>query len=666
MTRRIVAALCAPLFLLAAAPAAHAAPPAACPGDPIAVDRAITGEFSRAQQGSYVLVPFDVPAGTTSVRVKYCYDQPEAPTSAQLRHTLDLGLYDARSAPGALWGEREFRGWGGSSHPDVTVTPQGFSSEQQYRARPKGHVPGRTTRGYLPGVIPAGQWAAELGVAAVVSQTEGDLDGRVGWRIELELETDPAFAANPYRPAPYDSAPARRGPGWYSGDLHVHSDHSALGDAPMSDVFAYGFGTAGLDFITLSDYVTPSAWGEIGRHQGRHPGKLIARSSEIITYRGHTNNHVSARYVDYRTGPVLERAPDGTLRQRRGPRPPREIFDAVRAGDGFTQINHPTIFPSNVPGFANLCRGCPWDYSDAETRWDKVNAYEVHTGPPGFSGVGPNPFTLTAIDEWDSLRARGFPVTAVAVSDSHDAGEPDGPTESPVGTGRTVVYADDLSEQGVRRAVQAGHAYVKLFGLSSPDLRFEARSADGRRAIMGDAMPATRATFTARVIGGSASMQFIVLSGGRPIDTIPSSGGDFSRTFTLSGAGDYRLQVQEGTTIHSLTNPITLGAAPRPAPAAPRGAGRAGRIVLRAAPRRVRAGRRTRFAFTARTGTGARMSGATVRFAGRRVVTDSRGVARITARLRRPGIYRARATAPRYQPGSASVRATGRSPSLTG
>src|SRR5215207_11715635 len=109
--------------------------------------------------------------------------------------------------------------------------------------------------------------------------------------------------------------------------------------------------------------------------------------------------------------------------------------------------------------------------------------------PSGAGGqVGPNPFTLTAIAEGDGLRRRGFPLTAVAVSDSHDAGQPDGPTESPIGDGRTVVYADDLSEEGIRRGVQSGHAYVKLFGARSPDLRLDARAPDGTRAMMGDAL----------------------------------------------------------------------------------------------------------------------------------------------------------------------------------
>jgi hypothetical protein len=185
-----------------------------------------------------------VPAGTTAVRVKYCYDKPELPT-AQSSHTIDLGLYEARRSPGELWGEREFRGWGGSSHPDTTVSAEGFSTEEQYKAAPKGHVPGRTTRGFLPGPISPGQWAVELGVAAVVGREEGDTDGRVAYRVEIELAQDPSFADEPYRPAPYDARPARRGAGWYAGDLHVHAEHSALGDATMRETFDYAFGPDG-------------------------------------------------------------------------------------------------------------------------------------------------------------------------------------------------------------------------------------------------------------------------------------------------------------------------------------------------------------------------------------------------------------------------------------
>ena len=180
--------------------------------------------------GSYVLVPFDVPAGTTSVRVKYCYDQPESPTSTQVKHTLDLGIYDARPSAGALWGEREFRGWGGSSHPDVVISPEGFAPEADYLAAPKKPVAGKTTRGYLPGPIPAGEWAAELGVASGGAAGAGRrrrARGLAG-RGRAVLAT-PRTPTSPTCPRRYDARPARGEAGWYAGDMHVHAEHSVAG-----------------------------------------------------------------------------------------------------------------------------------------------------------------------------------------------------------------------------------------------------------------------------------------------------------------------------------------------------------------------------------------------------------------------------------------------------
>jgi uncharacterized repeat protein (TIGR01451 family) len=549
------------------------AAPAQCPGAAITPDQVVTGEFGTERQGSYVMVPFTVPAGQTAVRVKYCYDQPEAPTNARLRHTLDLGLYHARPAATALWGEDEFRGWGGSSHPDVTVSREGFSTEAQYLADPRGHVPGKTTRGFLPGPIPAGEWGAELGVAAVVSQAQGDLDGKVSWRVEIEWTNDPAFADEPYQPSAYHTTPARSSAGWYAGDFHVHAEHSSLGDATMTETFGYAFrpldqGGAGLDFITLSDYVTRSAWGEIGRYQGSHPGKLIARSAEVITYRGHTNNHGSATFVDYRTGPVYERAGDGSLVLKRGARAASEIFDGVRAAGGFTQINHPTIFTSQVPPFALICRGCSWDYTDAQTDYSNVDAIEIATGPPGLQqppDPGPNPFTPLAIEFWEHALELGNKIAAVGSSDSHNAGRtPDPVTQAPIGVATTVVFADELSEKGIQRGVEAGHTYVKIFGNDGPDLRFVARVPGTTRppAIMGDTVFAGSVDFTARVLGAGPSAarpgdyELFVFKDGEPLQSTPVTGDDFSFVFQSAGAGRYRLQLQRGSAIEAVSSPI--------------------------------------------------------------------------------------------------------------
>jgi hypothetical protein len=644
--------------LLLAAPSAAQAEgvPTSCPGDPISVTKTITGEFTTAQQGSYVLVPFDVPAGTTSVRVKYCYDQPAGGTQ---RHTIDLGLYQPPS--GAVDWEKQFRGWGGSSHPDVTITPQGFSTNEQYLASPKGHVDGRTTRGYIPGPIPAGTWDAELGVAAVVPQADGDQDGKVAWRVEIELSSNPAFAADPYKPAPYDTEPAR-GQGWYQGDLHVHAEHSALGDVTDKALFDYAFGKAGLDFLTLTDYVTSSGWGEVGRYQSDYKGKLIARSAEIITYRGHTANQVSHRYVDYRTGPVYLRAADGSLSQVLPARPASRIFDEVHKAGGWTQVNHPTIFPSNTSANRTACRGCPWDYTDAETQWKKVDAMEVDTGPGGFAGADgqittPNPFTATAISKWADLRRRGFPITAIGVSDSHHGGTVDGPTGSPVGNARTVVYADELSEDGVRRAVQAGHAYVKVFGLSSPDIRFTGTSG-GRVAIMGDNLP-DRTAKLAATITGAKGMTLALMRDTKKIALTDITSNSFRYAYNAKLRGQYWLDVYEpATNVHqAIANPITVGKAPRPIPAGIAAGGGKAALRVSARPSKGAAdGKKRAYTFTVRSNGGAVLDGVKVSFLGASGLTDSRGRVTILAKApSRAGAKVVSATAKSWRKATAKV-----------
>ena len=538
----------------ALAPASTAAPPESC-GDG-APTKVVEGVFTQEVEGSYVMVPFRVPAGTTRVNVRLCYDQPESPTSSQVRHTIDLGLYGPRARGDRLWDRGEFRGWGGSSRPDVFVTRED------------------ATLGFLPGPTPRGRWAAELGVAAVAGQDEGDAGGDVAWRLEILLGRDAADADARWKPARYRTAPARARPGWYKGDFHVHAEHSGPGDATMRETFDYAFGEdgAGLDFVTLSDYVTTRHWYEIGRYQRDYPGKLIVRSAEVITYRGHVNNHASVRFADYRTGSIYVLRKDDLV-VLRDPVSPRGIFRTIRRGGGWTQVNHPTIFDSSVPAFGNICRGCSWEYGDEETSWSFVDAIEVATGPGGTSSpedneLGPNPFTPLAIEMWDELRANGYRITAVGSSDSHHAGGGNGTTQSPIGEATTVVYAPELSESGIRAAILAGHAYVKTFAPDGPDLRFEARPPDSlRRAIMGDRLQAAEASFRARVIGaapgvGSQPRELLVMRDGQEIASVPVTSDDFVYEFSGTEPGDYRLQLMRGSAIEGLTNPITL-VAPR-------------------------------------------------------------------------------------------------------
>jgi hypothetical protein len=369
----------------------------------------------------------------------------------------------------------------------------------------------------------------------------------------VEYSSDPAFADQPYRKTRYSTRPKRKKAGWYTGDLHVHAEHSALGDATMRETFGYAFGPAKLDFITLTDYVTDSAWGEIGRYKtGRH---LVARSSEVITYRGHTNNQLSGRYVDYRTGPVYDLRPDGGVALRRGAQPASRILRDVRRAGGFTQINHPTIFPSENPLFALLCRGCPWDYSAKETNFKLVDAIEVNTGPQKI-GESPNPFTSTAISFYEKALARGAHAAALGVSDSHNAGRTTSPSQAPVGVGATAVHAKELSERGLRCAVKAGHTYAKLGGASGPRLTFTGRVPGTRkRAIFGDTARGRTLTLTATASGSGL---LALVNDGTIVAT-----GRHRLEETVKASGRYGIRLLRGRVTEAVGTPIWFRKAAR-------------------------------------------------------------------------------------------------------
>jgi propanol-preferring alcohol dehydrogenase len=557
-----------------------------CSGAAITPTIVLQGQFPVALMGSYVMVPFEVPPGTTQVRVKYCWEPPDG--AGKPAHTVDLGVWQARDGD-APWGEPQFRGWGGSSHPDVAISAQGFSTEEEYLADPKGYVPGRTTRGFLPGPIPSGTWAVELGVAAVVSQAEGDEDGLTDWRVEIELSSDPAFAADPYVPAPYDSTPASADPGWYAGDLHVHGEHSALGNATMTDVFAYAFtpiasGGAGLDFISLTDYVTSSAWGEVGRYQPQYPGKLIIRGTEVITYHGHCMNHASVHYVDHRTGPVYELANDGTLALLRATHPPAEIFAEVLANGGFTQVNHPTHCPSDSAYCRRTCRGCPWDYSAADTDYERVDGIEVQSGSLFMYTL----WSATALQFWQNALDSGAGVAAIGVSDSHTAGVVSDGQASPIGSATTVVYAPELSEAGIEAGVRAAHTYVKVLGNAGPDLRLEVAGDSGGSGIMGDAIPDLGADLTATVLNLDVAESTHTLSLVRDnveLESVDVDPPGIEHVFRAGTPGHYRVQLRRPDgTIVALTSAVTV---PEPAPLA----GGALALVALAARRRQAGGK---------------------------------------------------------------------------
>ena len=154
-----------------------------------------------------------------------------------------------------------------------------------------------------------------------------------------------------------------------------------------------------------------------------YPGKLIIPGTEVTTYKGHYNNHRlelrSPTSAAARCTAGTSRHADARPRSQDAVAPAGQ-FGPIQASGGWTQINHPTTSDGSI------CRGCPWDYTDAETDFSKVDAIEVQNGAgrlrPPRPDV-PSPFTATAIAFYERALATGAHIAAVGSSDAHKTDE---------------------------------------------------------------------------------------------------------------------------------------------------------------------------------------------------------------------------------------------------
>ena len=438
---------------------------------------------SPSLQGGYVLVPFDVPGRHDRGAREVLLRPARGADARSVRHTLDLGLYEPRGGDAA--GRREFRGWGGSSHPDVTLSPEGFSTEAAVprRAR-RATCPAGPRAASGPGPIRPGRWAAELGArrdrrprrsATPTAASPGASRSSTAQRPGVR------------RPSPtarrrYRRKPGASRPGWYTGDLHVHAEHSALGDATMSETFDYAFG-AGEARLHHAHRLRRRTRA-LGRDRPL-PGRLRRASSSPARRRssptaGTRTTRSRGRYVDYRTGPVYDLRADGGVTLRRAGaarepdparRPPRRRLHADQPPDDL-----PVLQPAVRAALPRL----PVGLLRRRRRLPAASTRSRSTRARRGSARRPTRSRRTAIDFYEQAlaarrarrRARG---QRLAPRRPHATAR----RQSPVGVGATAVYA--------KRALRAR---APLRGQGRPHLREDRRRRPARTCASPAACPA--------------------------------------------------------------------------------------------------------------------------------------------------------------------------------
>ena len=467
-------------------------------------DVVLRGSLTGADNQTWRLVPFDVPAGTTRITVDFDYTTREAHT------TVDLGVL----GPDGFLGQDGFRGWSGGNKRSFTISATD------------------ATPSYLPGPIRPGKWNLLLGIPNIRRESRAEYTASVryeheGAGVEVPAQSGPVL---------------RREPGWYRGDLHMHTAHSdgsclsrKQQRVPCPLYFTVNAASErGLDFIAITDHNTTSQANAIRELQPYFDDLLLIPGREITTFQGHANLFGTFAALDFREGSGA--VPDWNV-----------LLRDVQQTGGTISINHP-VRPSG-----EQCMGCGWtaqpDFEYAEIQAvEAVNGLDADTP---FSGI---PF-------WERLLDRGYHLTGIGGSDNHDA------FSGTIGTPTTVIYADALSQAGIVAAIRRGRAFIDVAGSRDRTLDMTATVGAQTAAHMGDTLAAprdARVRFEGTVNGVGGGEVQVILDGQRVPLLSDSHVGSAARSFGFSWRADgkphwVRLDVRDAESHLALIgNPIYL------------------------------------------------------------------------------------------------------------
>ncbi|MGZ6917522.1 MAG: CehA/McbA family metallohydrolase [Oryzihumus sp.] len=346
-----------------------------------------TGQFVDPTTPDWHYLPFKVPAGVNQIDVAYTFSPTDTGVGFSY-NVVDIGIFDPS---GHELGDGEgFRGWSGGARRSFWINDTG------------------ATPGYLPGPITPGVWNIALGPYAIVAPG-------TPYRVTVTLRfgaPGPAFVPHP---------PPRRvpgtGPGWYRGDMHLHTVYSD-GRRTLPQMITAAR-EAGLDFINSSEHNTTSAHLRWGRFTPQD--FLVMTGEEVTTRTGHwlAVGLPAGAWIDWRY-----RASDGEL---------PTYAARVRSLGGLAIAAHPF---NPVPSIR-------WDFGPD---WADLDAVEVWNGP--WTGDD-----QTTVQHWHDLLVAGRFVPAVGNSDSHNESQA-------VGLAQTVVRSASLASGALVDGIRGGHAWV--------------------------------------------------------------------------------------------------------------------------------------------------------------------------------------------------------------
>jgi hypothetical protein len=460
---------------------------AAAPGLTQPADDVVVIEGEVPLDGpDFLLVPFEVAAGTVEVEVRH---ERVVVDGSSDDDVLDFGVEDPQG----------FRGWGGGNVEPAIIGEQAAS------------------RSYLPGPLPAGTWHVVVGRARVGSTAPR-------YRLEVVQRTTatlpPATDRAPYAPVTLPASSS--GPRFFAGDLHVHSEDSGDARPGLAEIAAFARGR-GLDFVVLTDHNTTAQVEKIGAAQPAIDDVLLVPGMEFTTYAGHLNAFGATLPVDHKLG--LTTSLD-------------EAVAALSAQGALVSINHPTL------DLGDVCIGCAWGHAV----FDDVAAVEIATGgyrQSGFIfGQGARDFWEDLLDAGHHAAPVGGSDDHGAGIDLPAFGSPIGDPTTLIFAETLSVAALQQGLRDNRTVVKLQGPDDPMITLETTPAR---SAVDGRRdtiiARVGDTI-----TLSARVEDGAGHTLRVVRNGRSFGDPIPLDSDDVTATVAIVVTDDddgarYRTEV---------------------------------------------------------------------------------------------------------------------------
>ena len=446
------------------------------------------GLLTLEHMSTHLAHRFLVPRGVQTLGLDFSFS-PGHPGVGNIPHQLSISVY----GPGGTRGTR---------HNNADQSPVISTSW--------------ASPGYLAGPIEAGEWSVEIDVHRILPP------GGVSYRIEIVRHAEELEGPTG------DEAPAmtgggrRRGPGWYSGDLHGHTFHS---DGKLSPAEYVDYAKdRGYDFVALTDHNTVSALSQFRQLAGETIATIPGM--ELTTFNGHALALGREDIVEWR---VREGSTMSGLAR------------SLQAAGSLYVIAHPR--KEGHP----FCTGCRWAYSDMLP--GPARHVEVWNGP--WSGRSHNDEAIQMFYAWLNS---GYRMVATSGTDTHRRLA----DNSRYAVNR--IHAGDNTPEELLTALSRGHSYITC----GPELTLAAESADGNRAEMGDLVPAGKLRIVAGCKAGGVDLTGLdarLIRQGTVAESWPCVRGHDTVLETQAEAGCWialELRDRSGG-LHALSNPIHVG-----------------------------------------------------------------------------------------------------------